>query len=300
MICVFSTEDLNGNGYRVLTSGIDLERYYANPVLLHEHNDWSSSIGKVNNLRIENGNLIGEPEFDEEDEYGKALKRKYEKGYQRGFSIGIEIVELSNDMSALVPGQTRPTVKRCQLLEISCVTIPANQNAVRLYKDGNLLQLGLGDENLNKILPKIKTETMVENKPKTEKTDYSAAEIVERDLAIQRLEAENAKLTKERDAAIDCMLNLAKKTGVVTDQNKESYDKLAKQDIGTTAQLLLAAQTKKERVSDKLQPGKSETDKVTESFDYLQKNNPSKLAQLRKEQPEVYAELYRKHFPVRN
>jgi hypothetical protein len=46
---------------------------------------------------------------DEEDEKGAELKRKYEKGFMRGFSVGIDVKETSSDNALLRQGQRRET-----------------------------------------------------------------------------------------------------------------------------------------------------------------------------------------------
>ena len=109
MTAVFHTEDLNSYKFWILLAGMNLSRYKKNPVLLYSHNGEIMSIGKVNNLRIENNQLVGEVEFDEDDAIGKELKRKYEKGYMSGFSIGFRPVEISDDKKYYKKGQVFST-----------------------------------------------------------------------------------------------------------------------------------------------------------------------------------------------
>ena len=65
---IISTEAVNSYGSRVLTAGIDLSQYERNPVLLWMHRRcWEPGampIGKVENLRIEDGKLIGQAAGD--------------------------------------------------------------------------------------------------------------------------------------------------------------------------------------------------------------------------------------------
>lgn len=65
---IISTEAVNSYGTRVLTSGIDLSQYERNPVLLWMHrrawNGKAMPIGRIENLRVEDGKLIGTPHYN--------------------------------------------------------------------------------------------------------------------------------------------------------------------------------------------------------------------------------------------
>lgn len=74
---IISTEAVNSYGTRVLTSGIDLEQFKRNPVLLWMHrrafDGQSMPIGKIDNLRVEEGKLIGTPVFDQNDDFARKI-----------------------------------------------------------------------------------------------------------------------------------------------------------------------------------------------------------------------------------
>lgn len=166
---IVSDETLNRRGYKINTGGIDLANFLKNPICLYNHiqpDSWGNQhkilpIGKWENLRIENGVLIATPVFDDKDDFAKKVKSQVEQGILSAASIGIKILEWSDDPMHLLPGQTRPTITKCELREISIVTIPANANAVTLYdKDDKVLNLSAGGDKselevLNKILPLI-------------------------------------------------------------------------------------------------------------------------------------------------
>jgi hypothetical protein len=90
--------------------------------------------------------LIGTPEFDMNDEFAKKIAQKWDKDFLRMASAGIEIKEVSVEPSMLVPGQTRPTITKSKLLEVSIVDIGANDDALRLMKGGKVLTLASGEE----------------------------------------------------------------------------------------------------------------------------------------------------------
>ena len=91
-----SNHSLNSYGFWVLTSGISLERYNQNPVLLYMHQR-GEVIGTVEDIKVEGEELTGELKFDEASELSKRVKKQFECGSLRMVSIGFTIVETSED-----------------------------------------------------------------------------------------------------------------------------------------------------------------------------------------------------------
>lgn len=148
---IINTEGINCYGTRVITAGIDTTQYLKNPILLFMHKrDYSTEylpVGTIENLRYKGANLIGTPVFDEDDTFALKLKSKWEKGVLRMASAGIEPLEYSSAPEHIKPGQTRPTVTRSKLIEVSIVDIGANDDAIQLYQpDGKLLTLSKNGE----------------------------------------------------------------------------------------------------------------------------------------------------------
>ena len=50
-------ESVNTYGFRMLTSGANLEEFKKNPVVLYNHNDWETPIGRGENVRVEDGRI---------------------------------------------------------------------------------------------------------------------------------------------------------------------------------------------------------------------------------------------------
>ena len=153
---ILSDESLNSYGYRVLTSGMDVSRFEKNPVMLYMHirdDDWhdigEKAIGHWEDIKVEDGVLSAVPVFDEVDELSQTIKKKFDAGTYRAASIGFRVLATSGEKEYLLPGQTRETVTKSELLEASIVDIPANGNAVRLY-DSHLATLAAG-ESLNVV-----------------------------------------------------------------------------------------------------------------------------------------------------
>lgn len=133
---VISTGAVNCYGSRVLTEGIDLTQYEKNPVLLWMHRrSWepgAMQIGRVEGLRIEQDKLIGTPVFDQNDPFAKQIESKWENGFLRMVSASLEPLETSADASLILPGQSRETVTRSKLIEVSIVDIGGNDEALQL------------------------------------------------------------------------------------------------------------------------------------------------------------------------
>ena len=147
-----SNEVVNSYGFRLLTSGVDMEQYQRNPVLLYMH-ERGKVIGTVENIAVEGQDLVGELVFDEVTSKSKEVAAQWDKGSLRMVSAGLEIIETSDDQSLLLPGQTGPTVTQWRLMEVSVVDIGANPESLRLYdSDGNQIELSA---NGSLVLPVI-------------------------------------------------------------------------------------------------------------------------------------------------
>lgn len=165
---VISTGSVNCYGSRIITAGIDISQYQRNPVLLYMHKrgfDGTTPIGRIDDLHIEGDRLIGTPVFDMEDEFAAAIANKWEKGFLRMASAGIDIVETSKDAALLMEGQTRETITRSKLVEVSIVDIGANDDSLQLYADGKLLTLAKGTPNEHLQLLSNPSEPQPDTKP---------------------------------------------------------------------------------------------------------------------------------------
>ena len=123
-----SNERLNSYGTRVLTSGLNIEQYNRNPVLLYMHQR-GQVIGLVKDLRVEGADVTGELVFDEATELSRRCKQQWEFGSLKMVSVGIDIIEMSESPEHLVPGQTSATITKSKLFEVSLVDIGANADA---------------------------------------------------------------------------------------------------------------------------------------------------------------------------
>lgn len=147
-----TNESLNSYKTWVLTEGIDLTQFEKNSVLLYMHVR-GNVIGYIKDIRIEEDNsLTGELVFDEASELSQRCKKQWELGSLKMVSIGIDILETSEDPKYLKPGQTCATITKSKLIEVSVVDIGANDDAIALHKDGVRLTLG---KNAAEVLPPL-------------------------------------------------------------------------------------------------------------------------------------------------
>ena len=156
-----TNDNLNSYGFRVLTEGVDTTQYERNPILLYMHHR-GQAIGVIKDLKRENGEISGELAFDEATELSRQCKKQWEFGSLRMVSIGFNIIETSDAPEHLVAGQRYPTVTKAKLHEVSLVDIGANDDAIRLYRDGQLVTLGDGGDCPLRPL---------DHKPKNKKTE---------------------------------------------------------------------------------------------------------------------------------
>lgn len=162
-----SNSSLNSYGTRVLTEGLDTTQYEKNPILLYMHQR-GTVIGYVKDMKREGDDLTGELVFDEVTELSKQCKAQFEKGSLRMVSMGADILELSESPELLVPGQTRPTVCKSKLREVSVVDIGSNDDALRLsYEGKELFPDGDASGTVKCGLPILKDNSVELNKSDT-------------------------------------------------------------------------------------------------------------------------------------
>jgi hypothetical protein len=242
--------------------------------------------------------LTGEPEFDMEDPVGAAYARKFEKGYVNACSMGHQPISVSEDPKFLKPGQTLATVTETELLEISMCNIPGDQDAVGIMKlnntdggDLSILKLSNNIQNIemNKIAAKLGLPA-----------DATENEI------INLIDCLQLSVQAGEEQKIENLLKLGVEKGIVNEDNKSIYEKLAKNDFENCTKLI-DLQSKKEEVkpatlsiadqlkSITLTSGVMKPEEVT--FAKLSKENPTELLRIKQEQPELYKKLATEYKP---
>lgn len=124
----------NSHGFYLLNAGARTERFKDNPVMLHGH-DMFQVLGKWNNLRVEGYLMLADPEFDEGDEAAVKIKGKVERGYLKGTSPGIRILNAEYRDNP-VTKELDLCVTEWELFEASVLGVPSNAGALlKIYDD---------------------------------------------------------------------------------------------------------------------------------------------------------------------
>lgn len=251
-----SDESINSKGYWVLTQGIEIPSSGTVPLFYDHEVEGKLALGKWKNFVPESdGSLTAEVEFDEKDNFALELQRKVDDGFITTCSISFLVKESSKDKKLLKAGQTRPTVTKGRLVEISLCAIPSNENAVKLSAEQTedvmlpIIELSVeqsikpnGETNMNNLKELLSQKGLSLkdlNLPET-------ATDVEIIAAIQKNAAKDTapELTSAEKFA-DSVIAYGKLTGVVNEKNEANFKKLALADSDTTMKIIEGLATEK-------------------------------------------------------
>lgn len=306
-----SNESLNSYGTRVLTSGMNVEQYNRNPVLLYMH-ERGQVIGYVKDLKVEGEEVTGELMFDEATELSQRCKKQWEFGSLKMVSVGIDILELSEDPKHLVQGQTSPTISKSKLFEVSLVDIGANDDALVLQKDG--LRIGLAKDgglelpllHINNNNNTQKTKTMDQEKLALELGLPKDADEASINAALAKLKADGAEaesLRHERDtlraARIETLVNAAIADKKFGEDKKQHFMDLGKKIGAEELKTTLDAMGAQMKLSAIVGAGTgSGTGSGTAQYKKLSDVPVDELAKLREQNPAQYKKLYKAEYGI--
>ena len=152
---VASTASPDRYGDVVDQKGWDLRAYNRNPVVLFNHNPSQMPIGK-GKAYVENEQLMLEVEFDQKDDMAKTIEQKVRDGFINAVSVGFQpsktIARASLPADHPYHGKSGSYFQASELLEVSIVTIPANNEAT-LSKQFSR-EIGLADVARSLIINK--------------------------------------------------------------------------------------------------------------------------------------------------
>lgn len=299
-----SNEILNAYGTWIVTAGCDTAQYERNPVLLYMHVR-GDVIGYIKDIKVENDDVTGEPVFDEASELSIRAKKQFEFGSLRMVSAGIEILEMSEDPKLLKPGQTRPTITKSRLIEVSIVDIGANDDALVLTQNGVRLQLGKDGSNPLPLLnnkPSNPSKQMLDLKELAlmlglEATADESA-VKARILALKKAEEDNKTLRSEKEQMTLSAITQAVDAGIA--ENKIPADKKDHFiNLGKTAGLealkeTIAAMSPKGKISQVLTHTPKPQGEAT--FTKLSEVPAEKLMAMRKDDRETYIKLFKAEY----
>lgn len=267
---------VNSHGFRTDLSGLDTERFKANPVMLYAH-DPMSVIGRWENLRVEDGKLLADAVFDTEDELGKKIEGKVERGFLKGCSMGLHIKELTE-------GEGEAVASKSELVEASVCAVPSDAGAVKLY-----------DENRNELtFDQVKLQ--FNNQPKNQTMDKNNEEKNDQVLAQKESEITSlkAQLAEAKKREVDAFLTAAVQSGKITEQEKTGFAKLAENDFETVKGII---ESKPAKASTSLRDLQAQAAAAApagrENWTYLEwmKKDPNGLKRMKTENPAEFERL---------
>lgn len=284
-------DSVNVYGYRLLTSGMQLERFVpAIGFLMHDREKGVAV--RWEDFRTEEGRLYAKPVVNESKFPG--LAQEIEDGFYSAASVGhIVAIEYTDDPKYKLEGQTGVTVTRWFPRECSIVDIPGNYNALaRLYDENDSLLHDLTDkseddmnENMIKVedlmLPDLKADATREQIAATIK---DLKEKAERTLAAEKELADlKASVNKDR---VNALLEKGKAERRLT---QELADKLGRDYAENPESLkdLIDAMPQQATLSDKTENTPSELKGKTWTDLYLS----GELEEATKKYPEYIKSL---------
>ncbi|MEG1998487.1 MAG: HK97 family phage prohead protease [Bacteroidales bacterium] len=277
---------VNSHGFILDLTGLDLERFRKNPVMLYNH-DRDKPIGKWLDLRIEDNCLLADADIDTDDVVGREIARKVDKGYLKGCSLGLYIKRMTDDCRAV----------EAELVEASIVTIPSDGNAVCLYDENNkpttFDAVRLSFNNKNKKMEK--TEFMTELSAALGLEQGATAGAVR--LAVEAKNAHIAQLeaiiAKHDEEKISALVNRAVEEKKIGADEKEAYTALAAKDYASVEKILNCKQG--------VLPIKTQLSRSVDNNKYAGKtwdeiDRAGRLAELKADAPEIYNSLFKEKF----
>ncbi len=301
-------DSLNTHGGRVMTAGIELAQYERNPVLLYMH-ERGKVIGYIKDLEYdkEKGEITGEPVFDEATELSRQCKKQWEVGSLRMLSIGIDILEMSEDPALLLVGQTCPTITHSRIFETSVVDIGANNNAIVMRREGKQITLGRDSENPLPLLnnkPQIQTKEMdiktIAVRLGLPETADEAAVLAKID-EFKGVAAENVTLKKDKADLELAQITTAVETAIgerrLTADKKDHFITLGKTVGLETLKTTLAAMTPVTRPSQMIShSGGTPAPGAPATYKKLSEVPEDELRRMRDEDRDQYRRLYKAEY----
>lgn len=136
-----STSSVDRQGDSIDQSGWILGNYEKNPVMLWAHNYDELPVAKATKIEITPAGLELEFEFAPAEANPKAaqIKMLYDEGFLNAVSVGFIAQEQNGNI-----------ITRAELLEVSFVPVPANQDALRRAVETKSIDLSLIEKEIEK------------------------------------------------------------------------------------------------------------------------------------------------------
>ncbi len=294
---------INSYGTRVLTAGMDVAQYQRNPVLLFMHQR-GNVIGFVKDFKVEGDEVTGELVFDEASETSKRCKKQWEFGSLKMVSVGIDIMEMSEDKSLLMAGQTRPTITKSRLFEVSLVDVGSNDDAIVMMKDGERIELGKDGACAIPLLNNNQKQNQMDQKvialklglPETATEEEINGKLTELNASMAQVET----LKKEKEtmtlAAITQTVETAVSEKRIGEDRKQQFVNLGKNIGVDELKKTFEAMNPQVKLSHVIVPQGGNTPAGTQTYSKLSEVPEDELEAMREKEPKTYAKLYKAEY----
>jgi len=303
----------NAHRFYLRNSGGKFDRFRANPVMLHNH-DENRLIGRWDNLRIKGDLLMATSVFDEKDAEATKIRDKVDGGFLKGVSPGIIVM---NAELMVIDGVEEVVVTEWELMEASLTPVPSNAGSVCLYsREGTRLeadQIRLSIQELSTKQTKIKTNMDIKTIAVllALNPDATEAQVTEAINALknknqqhgQDLAAKDAEITRlsgiikqGNDAKVKALIDGAIAAKKIDESLRATYTKLAETDYEGCEKALSAMQGVGSVTQQLGQPAAGSVPDAEKSWtfgDYV-KNN--RAEQLKASNIERFKELYKNEY----
>lgn len=313
-----SNSTLNQYGTRILTEGVDLEQFRKNPILLWMHSRaWGGRkddvlpIGHVEDIQIEGDDITGVLVFDEKDEFAMKLAHKWDDGILKMVSPNLDIIAIDESQELALPGQTRATITKSKLIELSVVDIGGNDANMVLSKDGKQLKLSEGGDGID-----IPLLALNSNNKKEENMDFKTIalklglpetatenEILGKIAILLGFQTANETLRQEKEqlqlAGITQVVDAAIAERKILADKKDHFISLGKAAGIESLKLTLAAISPVAKPTDILGGGAGNIQLAgAENWKKLSDVPADKLPELRENDKATYMKLYKAEYGI--
>jgi HK97 family phage prohead protease len=214
---IASTSVVDRHGEIILQEGIDTKNYMKNPVILLSHDYWALPIGKATSVELVDGKTIVKGVFasGEANPIAQQVRKLYDAGILKTVSVGIMVKEWEAQ-----------TITKCELLELSFVSVPANPEACDIAKG-----LELDAEFLAKML----VDKTVDDDAKGEEEDEDTKEMKAIKTLVDVVKTLNKNIEDLTVENKNLAVELVEIKSLVTKTVQEGED--AKSKLETSAQM---------------------------------------------------------------
>lgn len=232
LIAIGSTEAVDRMGDVVVQDGWDLKNFKKNPVLLFAHQYDQPPVGYAKNIKVVDKQLVFEPVFHDITQVARELKAMYmsDPAIMSAWSVGFIPKEFDpSDFHKIISSE---------LLEISAVPVPANQEALMMA----CKTLDVGQEkSVHQWFEKMNQEAEKEiEKPEEKKEVEAEKKEEEKKVAVEgddcEIDGEAGTMQPDKDSGtLVCMPKKKKEVEATAEEKTKSALELATEEIALMA-----------------------------------------------------------------